>query len=267
MDLSAFILHSTHGLKKFEELLREDAYCSVTEALSQTYGVLASQSLETKEDAPPNVTAPLLVSVWTILICYNIFRQIYLWRAIFISQDDAVGWLSIYKQHQQLAYVPAEKNRVGQDLWTATVAICCSLCEFGPCQCNLSQLFHLLACTDSELSNNRLYQGFNERDLNSTTRDSIYDHYITVGYKGTGVETTNNVVLLDNAELTALLTLEIFSAETELPKAKSKDELFALFCPQLEDLEKLNLLIQKWELFKPHFAKVKDADDKLGKRL
>jgi len=63
MDLSAFILHSTHGLKKFEELLREDAYCSVTEALSQTYGVLASPSLETKEDGPPNVTAPLLVSV------------------------------------------------------------------------------------------------------------------------------------------------------------------------------------------------------------
>ena len=29
----------------------------------------------------------------------------------------------------------------------------------------------------------------------------------------------------------------------------------------------MNLLIQKWELFKPHFAKVKDADDKLGKRL
>ena len=53
MDLSAFILHSTHGLKKFEELLREDAYCSVTEALSQTYGVLASPSLETKEDDPP----------------------------------------------------------------------------------------------------------------------------------------------------------------------------------------------------------------------
>ena len=63
MDLSAFILHSTHGLKKFEELLREDAYCSVTEALSQTYGVLASPSLESKEDAPPNVTAPLLVSI------------------------------------------------------------------------------------------------------------------------------------------------------------------------------------------------------------
>ena len=166
-----------------------------------------------------------------------------------------------------MAYVPAEKNRVDQDLRTATVAICRGLYEFGPCQCNLSQLFHLLACTDSELSNNRLYQGFNERDLNSTTRDSIYDHYINVGYKGTGVETINNVVLLDNAELTALLTLEIFSAETELPEAKSKDELFALFRPQLEDPEKLNLLIQKWELFKPHFAKVKDADDKLGKRL
>ena len=144
-----------------------------------------------------------------------------------------------------MAYVPAEKNRVDQDLRTATVSICRGLYEFGPCQCNLSQLFHLLACTDSELSNNRLYQGFNERDLNSTTRDSIYDHYINVGYKGTGVETINNVVLLDNAELTALLTLEIFSAETELPEAKSKDELFALFRPQLEDPEKLNLLIQK----------------------
>ena len=52
MHLSIFILHDTHGLKKFEELLREDAYCSVTEALSQTYGVLASPSLETKEDGP-----------------------------------------------------------------------------------------------------------------------------------------------------------------------------------------------------------------------
>ena len=145
-----------------------------------------------------------------------------------------------------MAYVPAEKNRVDQDLRTATVAICRGLYEFGPCSCNLSQLFHLLASTDSELSNNRLYQGFNERDLNSTTRDSIYDHYINVGYKGTGVETINNVVLLDNAELTALLmTLEIFSAETELPEAKTKDELFALHRPQLEDPEKLNLLIKK----------------------
>ena len=68
--------------------------------------------------------------------------------------------------------------------------------------------------------------------VTSTTRDSIYNHYITVGYKGKGVEAINNVVLLDNAELTAMLTLEIFTAETELPAAKTKDEFFALLRPQ-----------------------------------
>ena len=101
----------------------------------------------------------------------------------------------------------------GTDVRTASVAICRGLYEFGPCQCNL---FDLMACTEEELSN-RLYTGYNERELNETTRQSIYQIYTTVGYKGTGIESVNLIRMLTNAELTALLTLDDFNETTAFP--------------------------------------------------
>ena len=86
-----------------------------------------------------------------------------------------------------VTYAPGERSRVDQDVRTASVAICRGLYEFGPCQCNMSQMFDLIACTEEELTN-RLYTGYNERELNDTTRHSIYNIYTTVGYKGTGIE-------------------------------------------------------------------------------
>jgi len=118
-----------------------------------------------------------------------------------------------------MTYVPGERNRLDQDLLTASVAICRGLYEFGPCQCNLSQMFDLLACSETELTS-RLYTGFNERELNETTRQSIYEQYTTVGYKGTGIETVNLICMLTNAELTALLTFETFD-ETTTPTTQA----------------------------------------------
>ena len=63
------------------------------------------------------------------------------------------------------------------------------------------------------------------------------------------------------------LTLDSFTAEAKLPTAKTKEDLFARLRLQLEDPEKLTLLIKKLELFKAHFPKVRDADDKLGVKM
>ena len=119
-----------------------------------------------------------------------------------------------------VTYAPGERSRVDQDVRTASVAICRGLYEFGPCQCNMSQMFDLIACTEEELTN-RLYR-YNERELNDTTRQSIYHIYTTVGYKGTGIESVNLICMLSNAELTALLTLDDTTAFAE---PKSTQEL------------------------------------------
>ena len=176
-----------------------------------------------------------------------------------------MGWVQCYNDHLSMTYVPGERNRLDQDLRTASVAICRGLYEFGPCQCNLSQMFDLLACSETELTS-RLYTGFNERELNETTRQSIYEQYTTVGYKGTGIETVNLICMLTNAELTALLTFETFDETTELPQPKPTNELYILLRSQLEDKEKCDALRNKWDEFKPYFPKVKDADDRLVKR-
>ena len=75
-----------------------------------------------------------------------------------------------------VTYAPGERSRVDQDVRTASVAICRGLYEFGPCQCNMSQMFDLIACTEEDLTN-RLYTGYNERELNETTQQSIYHVY------------------------------------------------------------------------------------------
>ena len=169
--------------------------------------------------------------------------------------------MKCYEDQLAMTYVPGERNRLDQDVRTASVAICRGLYEFGPCQCNLSQMFDLLACTETELTS-RLYTGFNERELNETTQQSIYQQYTTVGYKGTGIETVNLICMLSNAELTALLTLETFHETTELPEPRPTNELYIILCSQLEDKEKCDILRKKWEEFKAYFLKVKDADDR-----
>ena len=116
-----------------------------------------------------------------------------------------------------VTYAPGERSRVDQDVRTASVAICRGLYEFGPCQCNRSQMFDLIACTEEELTN-RLYTGYNERELNDTTRHSIYNIYTTVGYKGTGIESVNLIYMLS-------LTLD---DTTAFPEPKSTQELYTL---------------------------------------
>ena len=53
-------MHETYGLKKFEQLLRDDVYCTVAEAFAQTYAVLA-QPTSVGEDGEPIVGAPIQV--------------------------------------------------------------------------------------------------------------------------------------------------------------------------------------------------------------
>ena len=73
-----------------------------------------------------------------------------------------------------------------------------------------------------------MYTGYNERELNDTTRQSIYHIYTTVGYKGTGIESVNLICMLTNAELTALLTLDDFDDTTAFPEPKSTQELYTV---------------------------------------
>ena len=62
LDLSPFIMHKTFGLKKFEQLLRDDVYCTVPEALAQTYAVLVKPTISIGEDGQPIVGAPIKVN-------------------------------------------------------------------------------------------------------------------------------------------------------------------------------------------------------------
>ena len=87
-------------------------------------------------------------------------------------------------------------------------------------------MFDLMACTEEELSN-RLYTGYNGRELNDTTRQSIYQIYTTVGYKGTGIESVNLICMLTNTELTALLILDDFD-DSAFPEPESTQELYTL---------------------------------------
>ena len=61
LNLTPFIMHETYGLKKFEQLLRDDVYCTVPEAFTQTYAVLAQPTTSVGEDGEPIVGAPIQV--------------------------------------------------------------------------------------------------------------------------------------------------------------------------------------------------------------
>ena len=60
LDLTPFIMHETYGLKKFEQLLRDDVYC--LEALAQTFAVLVKLTISIGEDGQPIVGAPIQVN-------------------------------------------------------------------------------------------------------------------------------------------------------------------------------------------------------------
>ena len=62
----------------------------------------------------------------------------------------------------------------------------------------------------------------NDQGLYDVTQENFFQHYMNVGYKGTGSESVNHVCLFNDAELTALLTLETFTDETQLPDALTK---------------------------------------------
>ena len=61
--LKPFLDHETHGFKRFEEVLTSDRYCTVPEALVQTYGVLCAPSIELPDtpDGNPIVKPPVQV--------------------------------------------------------------------------------------------------------------------------------------------------------------------------------------------------------------
>ena len=54
-------MHETYSLKKFE-LLGDDVYCTVPEALAPTYAVLAKPTISIGEDGQPIVGAPIQVN-------------------------------------------------------------------------------------------------------------------------------------------------------------------------------------------------------------
>ena len=83
----------------------------------------------------------------------------------------------------------------------------------------------MLACTKSELRDQRICADLNERGLNDSTSESVFQKYKTLGYKGTGTVNVNHVCLLSDAELTAVCTLEIFYGTNKLPEPKPKIEL------------------------------------------
>ena len=61
-DMTAFLQNETCGLKKFEEVLSDDVYCTVPEALAQSYGVVCSPSVAMNEEGVPAVVPPVQVS-------------------------------------------------------------------------------------------------------------------------------------------------------------------------------------------------------------
>ena len=181
-------------------------------------------------------------------------------------QEDPINWLECYEGVKQFSFLPSDKHRVDQDLRTCTVSILRALYELGPIQCNLSQVLEFIASSTADLKQNRMYAGFNDRGLCDMTSETMYQQYMNVGYKGIGQETINHVCLFTDAELTALFTLENFDSEVSLPEAYSKAQLYSTLRTILEDKEKCKLFLEKWKKFQPHFARIFDADDKLGKR-
>ena len=61
LDLTPFIMHETYSLKTFEQLLRDDVYCTVPEALAQTYTVPVKPTITIGEDGQPIVGALIQV--------------------------------------------------------------------------------------------------------------------------------------------------------------------------------------------------------------
>ena len=60
-DMTAFLQNETCGLKKFEKVLSDDVYCTVPEALAQSYGVLASPTVTMNDEGVPTVVPQVQV--------------------------------------------------------------------------------------------------------------------------------------------------------------------------------------------------------------
>ena len=263
-DLTAFVTHPTNGLQKFEHLLRTDRYCTVPEALAQTFLVLASptMTISEKADQPPTVSPPLQVDMQYLFVFTHSSHKLDEMYCALKNQADPRGWVKLYNESKVYHYVLGDKLKVDQDLRTATISLCRTLYELGPIQCNLSQVFPLLACTKNELRDQRIYAGFNERGLNDSTSESMFQKYKTLGYKGTGTENVNHICLLTDAELTAVCTLSQFDDSTVIPEPLPQLELYQLLREALEDRAKCTAFVERWEQFKHFFPKVPDADEK-----
>ena len=127
-------------------------------------------------------------------------------------------------------------------------------------------MLELLATSAEELCANPIYQGFNDRGLVDTTRESTLQNYMTVGYKWTGIETIGLVSLFSDADLTCLLSNDIFDNTTDLPVALDKQAIYEKLRAAFEDTAKCTVFLEKWRKFKPHFSKFKDNEDKLNRR-
>jgi len=57
-----------------------------------------------------------------------------------------------------------------------------------------------------------------------------------------------------------------FDEESALPEPLSKLEIYAKLRAVLESTELCGDFVMKFKEFQPHFKKVKDADEKLGRR-
>ena len=66
-DMTAFIQNETCGFKKFEQVLSDDVYCTVPEALAQSYGIFASPTVTTNEGIPA-VVPPVQVQQTVMLV-------------------------------------------------------------------------------------------------------------------------------------------------------------------------------------------------------
>ena len=232
-DLKVFLEHETLGVKQFEGLLLEDRYMTVPDALYQTFGRLVKQVVRDDHSI----------------------------------QLDILQWVQKYESSRSFVLVSGKTSTVDQDLRTTTIAMLRAIYEFGPIPTNLYQVMELIAHSVDELRFSKMYTGYNDRGLVDTTRESTFRQYMSVGYKGTGIETVSLMSLFSDAELTCLLTLEDFTEETDLPEALPKQELYVKLRAAFEGVESCEQFLVKWRKFKGFFPKYRDEDDKLNRRL
>ena len=113
-DLTAFVTHPTNGLQKFEHLLRTDRYCTVPEALAQTFLVLASptMTISEKADQPPTVSPPLQVDMQYLFVFKYLSHKFDEMYCALKIQAHPFGWVKLYNESKIYHYVHCDKLKV-----------------------------------------------------------------------------------------------------------------------------------------------------------